>query len=219
MGRLEDHQRVAEIRPSSIERPALARLRRRETGEGEGVRRQAGDDQRGDRRGGTGDRLDADSRGGGFPDQQKPGIGEERRARIAGERDRLAVSQIGEETWQTLALVVLVERDERLPDAEMREQAAGVAGVFAGDQIGRLEGGAGARREVVEIADRRGDDQELAAHQSRGISWSRLTALPERRAMSIRRRLKRNRCSRPTIRRTASSSYPRSITSSGRSPI
>ena len=73
--------------------------------------------------------------------------------------------EVGEQARQALPLVVLVERDERLPDPQMGEQAAGVAGVLAGDEVGRLEGGPGPRREVVEVADRGGDDQEPAGHQ------------------------------------------------------
>ena len=62
-----------------------------------------------------------------------------------------------------------------------------------GDEVSLFERPAGAWRQVLEVADRGGYDLQ-AAHrrpQSRGISRSRLIALPDRRAMSISRRLKR----------------------------
>jgi len=55
--------------------------------------------------------------------------------------------------------LAVVQRDERLLDSQMVEQLAGDSGVLAGHQLGRLEGGAGTRRQVAEVPDRSRDDQ------------------------------------------------------------
>ena len=53
-----------------------------------------------------------------------------------------------------------------------REELAAVARVFAGHHVGGAECGGGARRQVAEVADRRGDDDELAGSVSHRVTSS-----------------------------------------------
>jgi len=59
---------------------------------------------------------------------------------------------------------VLVERDEPFLQPEVGEEPATVPRVLAGDEVGLGERARGARREVVEVADRRRDEQQSAGH-------------------------------------------------------
>ena len=77
--------------------------------------------------------------------QQKTGIGEQRCAGIAGQGHGLTLAELIEQPWETLALVVLMERQQLLLDPQVAEEPAGTACVLAGDEVGLLERGASAR--------------------------------------------------------------------------
>ena len=62
-------------------------------------------------------------------------------------------------SWQLIVGVVI---------AEVVEELLGLAGVLAGDAIGALENIEGAKRDVVEVADGRGDEVEAGCERSVG---------------------------------------------------
>ena len=61
-------------------------------------------------------------------------------------------------------LVVLVQADHRAMDLVVRQQFRGAPGVFGGDEIDLAQRPQRPKREVLEVADRRGDDEEGAGH-------------------------------------------------------
>jgi len=190
VGRLEEDQRVAERREPAIEGAALAGLGRREAGEGEGVGGEPRGDQRGEDRRRSGDRLDPVSRLDRRAHQRETGVGEQRRPRVGDHRDGLARRQRVEDPRQALPLVVLVQRDERLLHPQVGEQPARVAGVLAGDEVGLGQRARGARREVLEVADRGRDEEQPAGHRrnptARGFDVGKSVAPPAGRRIRFR---------------------------------
>ena len=88
------------------------------------------------------------------------GIAHQRRACIRHERDRLALLQAREQRRHALALVVLVQRFQRAAlDATGLEQPTRVARVLREQQVGVPEARRGARAQVLQVADRRRDDE------------------------------------------------------------
>src|SRR5439155_296526 len=79
---------------------------------------------------------------------------------VGDERDRRAVHQLAHELRALPALVVLVIAGGRSPDLVTGQQNPGVASVLAGDQIDLAQHAERAQRHVLEVADRRGDDEE-----------------------------------------------------------
>ena len=65
------------------------------------------------------------------------------------------------------ALVVLVVAHESRLDPMAREQLARVAGVLAGDHVRLAEHAQHAQRDVLEVSDRSGADDEPAGHRPR----------------------------------------------------
>src|SRR5207244_499703 len=85
------------------------------------------------------------------------------RCRIRDERHRRARREAAEELRTTRELVVLEVGHGRRVDVEVREQRARAACVFTRDQVDLAQHAQRARRDVLEIADRSGDDEEGAA--------------------------------------------------------
>jgi hypothetical protein len=52
-------------------------------------------------------------------------------------------------------------------DPEVREQVASAAGIFRGDQVDLLQDSEGAQRDVFQVADGRGDQEERSGHNGR----------------------------------------------------
>ncbi len=98
--------------------------------------------------------------------QQEPRIGQQRRAGVAGQGQDGAAAQHLQEPGQARPLVVLVERQQPLVQPQPGEEPAGAAGVLGEHQVGLLERLARPRRQVLEVADRGGDDDQAAGHGS-----------------------------------------------------
>ena len=95
----------------------------------------------------------------GIGDRRHPGVADQRDLRPAGDPPR----QLGRP--RRLVSLVVGDQRRRRRDPEAVEQGAGAAGVLAGDVVGVDERLADPRRDVVEVADRRRADDELAGHQ------------------------------------------------------
>ncbi len=93
------------------------------------------------------------------------GIGEQGRSGVAHHGDAAARSEEVEDLGRARALVVLVERSHRLLEPEVLEQEPGAARVLAGDHVDAGEELGGARRQIAEVADRRGDDPQRPARR------------------------------------------------------
>src|ERR1043165_8770644 len=92
------------------------------------------------------------------------GVGDGRHAGVADDGDGLAGDDALDVLLRALVLGVLVEALGRGLDAEVREELARVARVFAEDERRRLQRLGGARGKVAEVAERRAYDEELAGH-------------------------------------------------------
>jgi len=166
VGRLENDQGVSESAEGAIEGAPLARFRRRESGEGEGVGRKAGGDESGEDRRRSRDRFDPVPRFDGGAHQGEPRIGEERRAGVRDDGDGLSLVERRQEAREPGPFVVLVERQCGPGDPEVLQQTSGAPGVLAGDEVRLGEGARGPGREVVQVADGRRDEQEAAGHRA-----------------------------------------------------
>ena len=125
---------------------------------------QAGDRERGRNGGGAGDRRDGESRLQGRRHQIVAGVADDGRAAFGNEGD-VAVAQGGEDLGGPRRPVVLVIADEAgLPagrqgaDAVAGEQLAGGAGVLGGDEGDLTQDAKGTKGDVLQVADRGGDD-------------------------------------------------------------
>ena len=90
-------------------------------------------------------------------DERCAGVADGGRAGVADIGHALAACESREHALRCLALVVLVQRDERLVDAEMAQQRCAVARVLAGDGVDEGEHMNRAQAQVREVADRRRD--------------------------------------------------------------
>ena len=85
-------------------------------------------------------------------------IGNERRAGVGHQRDRLARGEPRQELRPRRRGVVLVVGRQRRRDAVVVEQLPRDPRVLAGDQVGRGEGLQRPQRDVAQVADRGGDE-------------------------------------------------------------
>ena len=154
--------RASFSRPSSLR--ALLRLARQEAGErearGAGVARHA---QRGDRAAGARQRHHAVAGGGHHLHQHRARVGDGRRAGVADVGHALARGQARAHLRGAGALVVLVQRQQRLFQAEMAQEGAAGARILAADDVGQRERVQRAQADVGEVADGRGHHVEAAA--------------------------------------------------------
>ena len=88
------------------------------------------------------------------------GVGDQRRAGVADDGDRLARRQLGQHARPLALGVVLVIGPRRPRDGVVGEQRAAVARVLAVDHVGPGQHGERPERDVGEVADRRGDEVE-----------------------------------------------------------
>ncbi len=91
-----------------------------------------------------------------------PGIGNQRHAGVADERDFRALLERDEQFGRARHFVVLVVADERLANFVVTEELLRVARVFAGDLVDFFEDAEGAEGDVFEIADGRADEVQAA---------------------------------------------------------
>ena len=92
--------------------------------------------------------------------QPESGVGDRGSAGVGHERDFLAIAQMGHELRRALRLVMLEVREHRAANLMRREHRAGAARVLAGDAIGFGKNADRARRKILGISDRRGDDEQ-----------------------------------------------------------
>ena len=119
----EKHQGRVDRSPSRERPPPRRRARRQKAGEQEGVRRQAGQDQRGHRRRRARHGGDRQILGERRAHELEAGIGNERRAGIRHQRQRLAAPQRVENGGPDLLGIVVVIGVERLSDPDISPAA------------------------------------------------------------------------------------------------
>lgn len=142
---------------------------RQEAFKAEPVARQAGNAERGD--GGAGARYRADPDAGltGGTHQLEARVADQRGAGVADDGQRFALAQAGHDALGHGFFVVVVQGQQRAVDAEMAQQLAGMAGVFGTDGGHTAQRLLGARRQVGQVADRRGDHVQGSGDVISGI--------------------------------------------------
>ena len=142
---------------------ARSRFRRQESREQEGVGRQPGAGQRGERRRRTGNARDHDPGIERLAHELVAWVGDQRRAGVGDQRHRLPGTQPRDQPRALTLRVVLVIRGHLAAQTEMRQQLLRVARILGGDQLGAGEHRERAQRNVGEIADRRRHEIEALA--------------------------------------------------------
>jgi hypothetical protein len=145
MGRLVEDQRARLGRQSRQAFAARRGLGRKEAFEDEAVAGQARHAQRGDRSAGARHRRDADAGGTRGADHAETRIADQRRTRIGHQRQRFAAQQARDQLRGLGVLVVLVQRQQRPFQTEMREQLAGVWRVSSAQTAATLRSVSSAR--------------------------------------------------------------------------
>ena len=126
----------------------------------------------------AGDRNDGQPATSAGANKAKPRVAQGRGAGVAHDRDGFSRDELIGEALGRLRFVVLMIGDQRLVEPQSREHSAGGARVFAGNQINRAQNGAGAIREVGEVANGSGHDIKMTGlgsersvfHRRRGAS-------------------------------------------------
>ncbi|MEY4357930.1 MAG: hypothetical protein RL469_1256, partial [Pseudomonadota bacterium] len=153
--RFEIDQRSRFVREQRQARASFGGFSRQKTFETESIGRDPGDAERRGDRGRTRNRTHLDPCGSGPAHEIEAGVRQQRRAGVAHERDYRTAREAREQIIAALALVVRVQRHDRLSDAERGEQLSGATRVLGCDQIGGGERFAHAWRQIAEITDRR----------------------------------------------------------------
>ena len=104
--------------------------------------------------------------GDGGAHESLTGIGDAGRARVRHNRDAFPSPQTGEHLADARRLGVIVHDQQRSTafDARVRQQPARAARVFATDHVGGAQRLDGARRQVAQVSDRSGNEDERARH-------------------------------------------------------
>jgi len=123
----------------------------------------AGSGERREQRGGAGDGNDGNFVAKTKSDEAVAGVGDQRHARVADERNFRPLLESDKEFRRAGHLVVFVIADERLRDFVVVQELLRVARVFAGDLVGLAQDAQSAQGDVFEIADGRGDEIKAAA--------------------------------------------------------
>ena len=158
--RLEEEERprlTHERRETGRARPGSAR---QEALEDEALGREARHRDEGGERRRTGHGHDRDAGGERPAHQVIAGIRDPRRAGVGDERDRRAGPEPLDESRRALALDGVVVAGERARDAVALEERARAARVLGGDEIDLAEHAQRPQGDVLQVADRGGDDVE-----------------------------------------------------------
>src|SRR5271167_4358230 len=134
----------------------------KKTNEEEFFVRQSAGGKRCKKRGRSGNRDDRNMMAEAEGDQAMAGIGNQRHARVADERDFRALFERDEQLGRARQLVVLVVADERLAHFVVSEELLRMACVFAGDLVDFFKYTQGAKGDVFQIADGRADEIQAA---------------------------------------------------------
>ena len=129
--------------------------------------------------------LDVVPRGGGSGHEPLSGVGDRRRAGVRDERDRLARREAREDLVRSVVLVVLVAGKARRRKAVPCEEVVRAARVLAENDARRGERLAGPGGQVVQVADRRRDDEEASAHVGIVTPLLRSPAMPALPAAAV----------------------------------
>jgi putative FmdB family regulatory protein len=158
---IEDEGAVLDAQ--AFERAAsLPAAGRKKTDEEKLFVRQARSGKGSEQRGWAGDRYDGNVVAEAESDQAMAWIGDERHAGVADESDFRALFQREHQFGRAGQFVVFVVADQRLVNVVVGEELLGVARILARDLVHFLEDAQGAKRDVLEIADRRSDEIQAA---------------------------------------------------------
>ena len=149
---------------------------RREPEHQKGQGRQPRQHQRRDCRVRPGNRADRQALGERRPHQPIARVGHHRGAGVGYQRNSPASPQRRQYAWDRRVLIVLVQRPCPGTDTERGEQPGSVPGVFAQHEVGGGQGGPAAWRQVIEVADRRGNQHKTCSGLSRCIVVGRCGA-------------------------------------------
>ena len=139
----------------------LAFLVRQEAVEVEAAAGEARLHEGGDEGRGAGEALDRDLLAHALADEQEAGVGDARRARVADQRHRLAVTDLAHIAVHLGMFVEDVVGQTTLVNLVVLQQMFRGAGILGQDEIDGLEHVEGGQRDVFQIADRGWDDVEF----------------------------------------------------------
>ena len=157
---LEEDQRGGEMRPIRQGASPRRRTRRQKPGKEKDVGREARQDQRGQRRRRARRRGHRQVLGERGAHQLEAGVGDQRGAGIADQRQCLAAAQRLEDGGADAIGVVVVIGVERLVDAEAGQETCGHPGVLAQDAVDAAQHPERPQTYVAKIADRGGDEMQ-----------------------------------------------------------
>ena len=135
--------------------------------ERKGVGWEAGNNKCRERRARSRNRLDANARFNRCLDQLVARVRNERRSSIRYESDVVAAQQAVHERRSFCTLVVLVKARCWRRDRVAPQQPRGSSCIFSGDERGFTQHAESPGRNILEVADRRGDDVQRARHERR----------------------------------------------------
>ena len=149
----EEDERGLELFKFREQPSALALLLRHEAREEKAVSGEPGECEAGEHGGRAGAGGDGNAKLHRLLHQPVAGVGDERHASIADERNGGALLQPLQNMWPRLLGIVLMVRGELRPDGEALHQFAGGARVLAQHGFGGGKGGECAHRDIAQIAD------------------------------------------------------------------
>lgn len=162
--RFVEDERGIEVAKGLENLGALGALWGQEAAEKELAPAEAAAGERDEEGGGAGNHFDGQA---GFEDGAQDaiaGIGEERRTGIADQGHTVTTPDRLDEFDGTSCLIVLVIADGAHGNAEVLQEFASVTGIFTGNHGGFAKNAEGAQRDVLKVADGRGNDAQYAGH-------------------------------------------------------
>ena len=158
-GRLLMGKRFEDPQPCAL-------FRRQEAAEVKLVGGQAGADQPGKQSGRAWDRFNPDAEVSGTANDAEARVGQQRRSGVGDERDALPGLKPRKDLGSPLRFVVFVVAHRLGGDAVVMQQVARSTCVFARNPVDFLENPHRPVRDVLKIADRRGDNIEATGHMT-----------------------------------------------------
>ncbi len=111
---------------------------------------------------GARDGFDPESRGDDLGDDPGAGVGDAWGAGVGDERDGGACTEAVGDLGGASGLVEPEVGDHGLPDVEVLQELAGVAGILGGDEVALAEDAEGAQGDILEVPDGGGDEVQRA---------------------------------------------------------
>ena len=147
--------------------PPLAGFVRQETDEMKFSRRQTARREPGNKRARTSHGLHAKSGGYGGAHHAFAGVADAGTAGVRDQRNFLAASETFDDLFAAFGLIELEIAQERFGDAKMFQQLPGMTRVLGGNHVALAQDAQRAERDVLEIANRRGDEVKRAGRERR----------------------------------------------------